>query len=262
MTSLADRTIAALQSTHDELATVVAGLSEDQLGGPSGASEWTVAQVLSHLGSGAEIMLGTLQPAIDGGSGPAQDANQLVWDRWNAMSPAEQATGFVQHDEVLLAALQGLSAEQRESLSIDLGFTPAPLSLAGFAAMRLNEAVAHSWDVRVAASADAALAPDAAAVLAEHYTVELGFLLGFIGKANAVPDPAVVDIAGAGYALVVADTVSLTDSVAAATATFTGPLESAVRLISGRLTAEHTPADVSVTGSVTLEDLRNVFPGY
>ena len=37
---------------------------------------------------------------------------------------------------------------------------------------------------------------------------------------------------------------------------------SVARLVSCRLTPAHTPADVRVSGAVTLEDLRRVFPGY
>jgi hypothetical protein len=43
MTSTADATISALRSTHDELAAVVRGLTDEQLLDPSGASEWPVA---------------------------------------------------------------------------------------------------------------------------------------------------------------------------------------------------------------------------
>ena len=46
------------------------------------------------------------------------------------------------------------------------------------------------------------------------------------------------------------------------TATFTGPLEAAVRLLSGRLKPEFTADGVGVTGNVTLDELRKVFPGY
>ena len=41
MTSLADRTIAALRANHDTLAALVPTLTEEQLTAPSGASEWT-----------------------------------------------------------------------------------------------------------------------------------------------------------------------------------------------------------------------------
>lgn len=95
MSSLADRTIAALRSTHDEMAALVPGLSDDQLTHRSGAAEWTVAQVLSHLGSGAEITRASLRAAVGDASASDEDFNQGVWDRWNALGPVEQAAGFV-----------------------------------------------------------------------------------------------------------------------------------------------------------------------
>lgn len=47
-----------------------------------------------------------------------------------------------------------------------------------------------------------------------------------------------------------------------ATATFTGQVEAALRLIAGRLGPAHTAAGVQVTGNVTLARLREVFPGF
>ena len=150
MTTLGDRTIASLRSTHDDVAALVPGLTDEQLAGPSGAAEWTVAQVLSHLGSGAEIGLATLGTALAAGPAAEPGFNQSVWDRWNALSPREQATDFVDHDARLVAAFEGLTSAQRAEAQVDLGFLPQPLPLASFAGMRLNETAQHSWDVRVA----------------------------------------------------------------------------------------------------------------
>jgi hypothetical protein len=47
-----------------------------------------------------------------------------------------------------------------------------------------------------------------------------------------------------------------------ATATFNGAKEAAVRMIGGRLTPAHTSDTVQVVGNVSLDDLRNVFPGF
>jgi uncharacterized protein (TIGR03083 family) len=262
MTTLADRSIAVLRATHDDLAALVPGLTDEQLTGPSGASEWTVAQVLSHLGSGAEIGLATLQTALTAGPAAGPDFNQSVWDRWNAMSPREQATNYLDHDARLVAAFEGLTAEQRSTGQVDLGFLPEPLALASFAGMRLNEAAQHSWDVRVAFDAAAAIPADAAAVLAEHLAGGLSFLPGFIGKADALAAPVVVDVDGSGYGLVVTDKAAVVADPADPTATFTGPLEAAIRLVGGRLRPANTPESVKVTGAVTLDDLRRVFPGY
>lgn len=262
MTTLADRTIAVLRATHDDLAALVPGLTDEQLAGPSGASEWTVAQVLSHMGSGAEIGLATLRTALAAGPAAEQGFNESVWDRWNAMSPRDQATNFLDHDERLVAAFETLTSAQRTAAQVDLGFLPEPLPLASFAGMRLNESVLHSWDVRVGFDPSAAIPADAVAVLAEHLAGGLGFLVGFIGRADALAEPAVIDIEGSGYGLVVTDTIAVATGPAGPTATFSGALEAAIRLISGRLRPAHTPERVQVTGAVTLDDLRRVFPGY
>ena len=69
-------------------------------------------------------------------------------------------------------------------------------------------------------------------------------------------------VGDSGYDIVIADSVSLQPASGTATATFSGPLEAALRLISGRLRPAYTPSDVTVTGNVTLDELRAVFPGY
>jgi uncharacterized protein (TIGR03083 family) len=260
MTSLADRTITALRDLHDELAALVPTLTDAQLTGPSGASEWSVAQVLSHLGSGSEIALASYQSALTGAPAPEPDFNQGVWDRWNAMSPQDQANGFIEHDATLVDTLEALTADQRENLGIKLGFLPAPLDVASIAGMRLNEVALHSWDVRVAFDPAASLGDDAASVLMDQFSGGVGFMLGFIGKADALAHPAVVDVNG--FGLVIADGVSLTAAVSNPTAAFNGPTEAFVRLVGGRLTSKYTPAGVGVTGNVSLDDLRRVFPGF
>lgn len=260
MTTLADRTIAALRTTHDDLAALVPNLSDAQLAATSGAAEWPVAQVLSHLGSGAEIALATLSSAVAGTGAPGPEFNQSVWDRWNAMGARDQAVGVVDHDARLVAAYEALSSEQRETLQADLGF--ATLGLPALAGMRLSEAVQHSWDVRVALDPEAALPADAAHLLAEHLAGDLAFMTGFVAKADALATRAVVDVDGSGFGLVVDDEVSVTGPAPDPTGTFVGPLEAFVRLVAGRLTPAHTPVGVEVVGNLTLDDIRRVFPGF
>lgn len=262
MSTLADRSIDALRSVHDGLAAVVPGLTDEQLDGPSGASEWTVAQVLSHLGSGAQIALAGYRAALDGESAPEQGFNESVWDRWNALGPQEQAAGFLEHDAAVVQVLEGLATEQRESTRVKLGFLPAPLSLASAIGMRLSETAQHSWDVRVALDPRAELGTEEADVLVEHFSGDLGFLLGFLGKADRLGRPAVVAVADSGVAIVVDDSVSLSRSSGAPTARFDGGLEAALRLISGRLKTPYVPEGLAVTGDVTLADLQRVFPGF
>jgi len=59
--SLADRDyqdwVRALRASHERLDTVVRRLDAESLVQGSYCDEWSIAQVLSHLGSGAEIMM-------------------------------------------------------------------------------------------------------------------------------------------------------------------------------------------------------------
>ena len=90
----------------------------------------------------------------------------------------------------------------------------------------------------------------------------LGFIVGFVGKDDVLAAHAVIDIEGSGYGIVVTDEVAVVTEPVDPTATFCGPLESAIRLVGGRLRPANTPERVKVTGAVTLDDLRRVFPGY
>lgn len=256
MTTLVDRAVAALRANHDTLAALVPTLTEQQLRDRSGAAEWTVAQALSHLGSGAEISRKPI--AIAAGEQVETEDNQSIWARWNAASPADQAAAFVKHDAAYLDTVQALSAEQRDR-QIDLGILPQPVPLVVALGMRLTEVANHAWDVRVGVDPSATVDPESAELLVELFGGPLAFLLGFAGKADQVEREVRLAIPGGG--IQINDTVTVTDAVDDPTATFDGPAEAVVRLLSGRLGAEHA-AGVSVTGNVTLDELRKVFPGY
>ncbi len=257
MTSLAFRTIAALRANHDTLAALVPTLTEDQLTAPSGASEWTVAQALSHLGSGAEI---TRQPIATAAGEPVEvEDNQTIWARWDGSTPAEQATGFVEHDAAYLATVEALTAEQLESLQIDLGFLPQPVPVVVALGMRLNEVANHAWDVRVGVDPAATVDAGSAEVLVELFAGPLSFLLGFSAKPDQLEQDVRLAIPGGGISIT--DAVTVSGEIADPTATFEGAPEAVVRLLTGRLRAPYD-AGVGVTGNVTLDELRKVFPGY
>ncbi|WP_433796238.1 maleylpyruvate isomerase family mycothiol-dependent enzyme [Actinoplanes sp. CA-252034] len=261
MTTLAGRTIAALRSEQDGLAGLVPSLTGEQLTGPSGASAWTIADVLSHLGSGAEITRAGFRAAVGEAAEPGPDFNQSVWDRWNALAPQEQASGSITANEELVTGLESVPEERHEQLRVKT-FLPEPVPLALFAAVRLSEVAQHTWDVRVGVDPAATLAGESAEILAEHLAGGLGFLLGFIGKPKEAPEPAVVEISGTPYRLVIDESVRFTTDALPATATFTGSLESVLRLLYGRLAPAHTPAGTDVTGNISLDELRAVFPGF
>ncbi|WP_319459591.1 maleylpyruvate isomerase family mycothiol-dependent enzyme [Micromonospora sp. RTP1Z1] len=263
MTTPADQTIAALRSGHDELAALVRGLATADLTRGSGASEWTIGQVLSHLGSGAEIGLAVLEAAVTGGAAPDGEFNQKVWARWDAMTPAEQADGFRYANEQLVLRYESLDAATREGLRVNLGFLPEPVDVAIAAAFRLSEFAHHQWDVEVGYNQYAALAPEAVPVLLDR----LPFLLGFIGRPDALGGrhaTLAVDLSNPdrSFGLELGEKIALTDAPEQPDGTLRAPAEAWLRLATGRLAAAHTPDTVTVTGPVDLDDLRRVFPGF
>ncbi|MGW5718528.1 maleylpyruvate isomerase family mycothiol-dependent enzyme [Amycolatopsis sp. NPDC003865] len=257
MSQLVDRTITALRTEHDALAGLVRTLTDEQLAAPSGAAEWTVAQALSHLGSGAEI--GRAPIARAAGETVAAEDNQTIWARWDASAPRAQAEGFLAHNARWLDTVEALTAGQRSALTVDLGFLPEPVPLVTALGMRLNEVANHSWDVRVAFDSQAGVDAGSAEVLVDLLTGPLGFLVGFFAKPAELTQPASVAVPGG--ALVIDDAVTVVDHLESPSATFTGPAEAVIRLLSGRLKAPYDQG-VTVEGSVTLEDLRRVFPGF
>jgi uncharacterized protein (TIGR03083 family) len=257
MSQLVDRMIAALRAEHDVLAGLVRNFTDEQLALTSGAAEWTVAQALSHLGSGAEI--GRAPIARAAGETVVAEDNQTIWARWDASAPRAQAEGFLEHNGRWLDLVEALTPEQRSSLTVDLGFLPEPVPLLTALGLRLNEVANHSWDVRVAFDPHARVNADSAAVLVDVLAGPMGFMLSFLAKPAELADPVSVAVPGAG--LVIDDAVTVVDHVESPSATFNGPQEAFVRLINGRLKAPYD-SGVTVEGNVTLDDLRRVFPGF
>ncbi|MEU4191827.1 maleylpyruvate isomerase family mycothiol-dependent enzyme [Kribbella sp. NPDC026611] len=261
--SNADVVIAALRTGYERLAGVVRTFDDDDLAGPSAASEWDIAQVLSHLGSGAEIMANTIQLVLDGKPPVGGDYNQSVWARWNSSTRAEQAAGFLDRNEKLTSLFESLDADQRDNLRIELGYLPAPADVATVGRMRLSELTYHSWDVRSASDPAATL--DTAAV---PLMLQIDTDLSWITKPAALNgQQAVLTVTtsepASEFSLHLGDPVSIDQAVAdAPDGSLTLPAEAWLRLIAGRLSPDHTPSSVDLTGPITLDTLRNVFAGY
>ena len=260
----ADAWIAVLRQAHDQLADFVRGLDADGLARQSACSDWDVAQVLGHLGSAAEINIATLDAALDGQDGLGPDFNQPIWDRWNALDNQAKAAGFLEHAEGLVARYEALDAATRAELRVKLSFFPAPVDVATLVRMRTSEVTHHGWDVRVAFDPTATLHPGAVDLMIDHS----GDFLAYIGKAGALGGrSATVAVETTdpdrSFGLAITEAVALTGGVPPEPdATLHLPAESWLRLTYGRLRPEHTPAAVTLTGdTVTLDDLRRVFPG-
>ena len=130
----------------------------------------------------------TLDAALRGVEPEPRD-NQAVWDRWNAMSPTEQAAGFLDFSERIVATLEGLDADDRANLRFPLPFLPEPADVSTVVALRLNELTLHGWDVLVMDDPATPLTPSSVDLLVDR----AGVLIGFIGHPDVIePRPVTV----------------------------------------------------------------------
>jgi hypothetical protein len=156
-----------------------------------------------------------------------------------------------------------LDEQTRRTQQIKM-FLPDPVDVATAAAFRLNEFTLHSWDVRVAADPAAALAVEAVPSLFDVAP----FMFGWLGKPKDVLAGKHVLVAvrttdpARDFGLAITDKVALVDTPAEPDAALLLPAESWLRLVSGRLNAANTPSEVATSGAVSLEQLRQIFPGY
>jgi uncharacterized protein (TIGR03083 family) len=265
--SKADAVIAALRSGYDDLARRVEGLSDEELAGPTAADEWDVSQVLSHLGSGAEIFQNTLQAALDGKPNPGPELNKTIWARYDSASRRQRLEWFLAANEAATQMLESLSEETRDTLQIDMGFLPSPVHVEMAASYRLNELALHSWDVRAAFDPTATIASEAL----PHLLPVAMSMVEFLGKPDALEGKTAV------VAVITANPVqelilNLGEKISISTGatehpqqdgTLSLPAEAWLRLVAGRLKPPYIPvAVITTTGAADLDLLRRVFPKF
>jgi uncharacterized protein (TIGR03083 family) len=258
-----DPRIDALRRSHDALRATVEPLGEDRLRQPSYASEWSIAQVLSHLGSGAEIFMMFLDAGLSGAEPPGQDAFPPIWQAWNERSPQAQAADALAADGALVARLESLDPDERASMRLQM--FGMDLDVSALAGMRLGEHAVHSWDVAVALDPSATIAADAVNLLVDR----VGQLAARSGKpggrqlsarvTTTAPERSFDLQVGEGVTLEAADPAASGDH-ADGGAALRLPAEALIRLVYGRLDPAHTPP-VEAT-EVDLDDLRQIFPGF
>ena len=246
--------IDALRSSVDRLRALAGPLTEQQLTGGAYPREWTVAQVLSHLGSGAVITQRRLEDSLAGHDTP-DDFAPGVWDSWNAKSPVAQRDDALAADAALLARLEGLAPDDRDRFSSAMG--PMTLGFAEFVGMRLNEHAFHTWDVEVVGDPEATLPEHVAAFVVDNLELVARFTAKPTGESTTITVATTAPERGFTIDLT-PERVTLQTGSPAAAADLQLAAEAFARLVYGRLDAAHTP--VGEHGAA-LDTLRRVFPG-
>jgi hypothetical protein len=106
--------IEQLHASSQRMAEEVAGLRPD---GPTACTEWTVGQLLSHLGSQAEILTLFLDAGLSGTEAPGPDAFAPIWDAWNAKPSDVQVADGLAADRALLEGEIGAPAQIVEGMA-------------------------------------------------------------------------------------------------------------------------------------------------
>ena len=253
--------ISALRHSHDRLRAAVEPLSLDQLEQRSYASEWSVAQVLSHLGSQAEIFSLFLDSALTGQDPPGREQFEPIWASWNGKDPRAQASDALRADQATLERFESLDADQRARLQLKM--FGMELDTTGLARMRLSEHAIHAWDVLVALDPSATVSPDAVALLIDT----LDQLAARGGKPDGQQRKVRVSTTDPErqFTLETGEAVTLTPSDDGVTpelglSELRLPAEAFIRLLYGRMDEAHTPPAESA--GVELDELRPLFPGF
>ncbi len=250
-----EQQLAVLNASAGRLKALVEPLSPGELRQSAYPSEWTIAQVLSHLGSGAVIMRGNLDAVLAGGTMEMNDV-QAVWDEWNAKSPDDQASDSLRADQALLERLASVTDEERERFRLQFG--PVEFDFAGYLGTRVGEHILHSWDVAVVGDPTAALFADGVGLVFDR----LALIAGYAGKPTGADRTIrVATTAPTRHA----DITLAPEAIAFAPGDPTGgsdltlPTEALIRLVYGRLDPDHTPAFEGAEAD--LDELRRAYPG-
>lgn len=252
--SMADAQLEALRSSVTRLRALTADMTESELAAQAYPTEWSVADVLSHLGSSALITIRRLDDSLAGRATPA-DFAPGVWDIWNAKDPIAKRDDALDADAALLARLGTVTGEERASFKSALG--PMLMDFTAFVSNRLNEHAVHTWDVEVVRRPAATIPHPASDLVVDNLSLVTRFTARPAGEPRrirlATTDPErgfVIEWA--------ADAVHFDATPGVTGADLALPAEAFIRLVYGRLDPDHTPGGVEGE-EVAL--LRRVFPG-
>lgn len=250
--------LAAVHDSSRTLRELVAGLTEPQLNAPSYAGDWSVAQVLSHLGSAAEIGTVLLQRGMAGDdSAPTPQDTGPVWERWNALAATEQRAQWIQADTTHRDTLRTVVEKP-----VRVPYFAGLLTVKDYAGYRLSEQSLHGWDVAVALESTAAIAPAEVSLLWQRLDLVATRFRAPDALARLSPRQIAVHTSSPNrtYCLTLGTELHLLPCEAAdPSAVLRGSAEAVLRLVYGR---HRDTDDVTVDGALTLADMQALFPGY
>jgi uncharacterized protein (TIGR03083 family) len=256
-----DDWLAAAIGSHQRLATIVGSLGPEAITGPSYDSEWSVAQVLSHLGSGAEIFTLFLQAGLRGDPAPGPSEFGPIWESWNAKSPVDQAADALVADREFLHEVEAMDRAGRQGWHLQM--FGGDQGLSDLLRLRVGEHALHTWDVEVTTDSTATVDGDATSLLIDG----MDQLVARVGQPSEPPLRVLIRTEGPSRQFLLlgdADGTELravdASSDSEEESELSLPAEALIRLIYGRLDAQHAPT--LEADHVDIDELRRMFPGF
>jgi uncharacterized protein (TIGR03083 family) len=221
---------------------------------------WSVADILRHLGSGAEIGLLNLSAALRGQEPPPRQRYGEIIELWGEKAEANLAEEAVSVNDNYVRILAALDDDALDALRVRL--RGRDLNVSAFAGRRLFEHALHTWDIAIMRDPLATLSPMAAALLVDRVLGNLDMLASG-PKPTTAPFSIAVSVSDVGHAFVlkVAPDVVAVESGTDSDATLDISADAFVRLLSGRLDAAHTFPALAASSPTGLGQLRTVFAG-
>ena len=251
-----DARLQQLRNSSDRLRDLVAPLDDAVLEAQAYPTEWSIAQVLSHIGSGAVIMLGRLDDGLAGRPSP-DDFAPSVWAEWNAKSARAMCDDALIADAAVVERLEGLSDDELAGFRFTLG--PREFDGFGMVGLRLNEHTFHSWDIAVTLDPSATLDPGATDLVVDNLDLAATFSARPTGSDRTVTVHTTAPERDFTITFT-PDAVRYSPGDGGRTPDLTLPAEAFARLVYGRLDPDHTP---KFEGDPDLlAELRRAYPGF
>ena len=261
MTAQTRTLTASLRTLHDDLAAFVLELGPEKLRERSYDTEWTVADVLSHLGSGSELTLLRLRAEHEDSPTPEESAQ--VWAKWSSRTPEQQAAEAIAVEEEFVSTLERFDDDALTVLQQDFGGLDVDPDQA--LRLRSSEQAMHSWDILVMFDDNAVLPEAGVPGLLDVLPVTLRFagqpqddLLRVRVRTTDPERDYVLELAPDATHLTTVDDSTDTNAV---DGELLLPAEALLRLVYGRLDPRHTPP-YEATDDTLLQRLRVIFRGF
>ncbi|MEU4094229.1 maleylpyruvate isomerase family mycothiol-dependent enzyme [Streptomyces sp. NPDC026673] len=256
-----DARLAAMHVVSRRLDAVVGGLTGEQLLRPSFAAGWSIAQVLVHLGAGAELCTGAVRRGLAGDTaGVSREEIAEVHERWIPLRPAAQRDAWREAETGLLRLLDSLDPGLRARVTVP--YFTGPVDFTAFTGYWLSEQSVHTWDVEVGLDPAATVPAPEVALLWDRIDMVASRSRDADTLVRLRPRQIGMELTDPVRTLcltLAAELHILPCEGAESSGTVSGPAEAVLRLVYGR----NRPRDaVTARGAVTLDDLRALFPGF